>query len=90
MKPLIKELKENSTGLDYGCGPGPALAKMLKEKGQAHNVGITWPSQDTEFGDIRCVMAAASILSQHVSRHEGFGVLEMIQMALTNLRLSLD
>ena len=33
MNPLIKELKENSTGLDYGCGPGPALAKMLKEIG---------------------------------------------------------
>ena len=33
MNPLIKELKENSTGLDYGCGPGPALAKMLEEIG---------------------------------------------------------
>ena len=33
MNPLIKELKENSTGLDSGCGPGPALAKMLEEIG---------------------------------------------------------
>ena len=31
--PLIKKLKKESTGLDYGCGPGPALASMLREEG---------------------------------------------------------
>ena len=33
MLPLIKRIKLNSIGLDYGCGPGPALSLMLKEKG---------------------------------------------------------
>ena len=33
MLPLIERIKLNSIGLDYGCGPGPALSLMLKEKG---------------------------------------------------------
>jgi len=33
MFPLIERIKLNSIGLDYGCGPGPALSLMLREKG---------------------------------------------------------
>ena len=33
MLPLIERINLNSTGLDYGCGPGPALSLMLREKG---------------------------------------------------------
>ena len=32
-KPLRARLEEGSRGLDFGCGPGPALAEMLKEDG---------------------------------------------------------
>lgn len=32
-KPLIERLEPGSTGLDYGCGPGPALAMMLEAAG---------------------------------------------------------
>ncbi|WP_105173237.1 class I SAM-dependent methyltransferase [Pseudoalteromonas sp. T1lg24] len=35
LTPLLPELAEASLGLDFGCGPGPALAKMLTEKGHA-------------------------------------------------------
>lgn len=31
--PLIDRLNPNSFGLDYGCGPGPILADMLKQAG---------------------------------------------------------
>jgi SAM-dependent methyltransferase len=31
--PLLKRLPPGSEGLDYGCGPGPALAAMLTEAG---------------------------------------------------------
>ena len=31
--PLLAKLKPGMTGLDYGCGPGPALASMLEELG---------------------------------------------------------
>lgn len=31
--PLLERLAPAQTGLDYGCGPGPALAAMLAEAG---------------------------------------------------------
>lgn len=31
--PLLEHLTPASEGLDYGCGPGPALAAMLREAG---------------------------------------------------------
>lgn len=34
-RPLMARLKPGSSGLDYGCGPGPALAQMLEEAGFA-------------------------------------------------------
>ena len=33
--PLLTRLAAGSSGLDYGCGPGPALAAMLREAGHA-------------------------------------------------------
>ncbi|MFO7746382.1 MAG: class I SAM-dependent methyltransferase [Orrella sp.] len=37
-KPLLDRLSPNSAGLDYGCGPGPALAAMLSEAGHRMTV----------------------------------------------------
>jgi SAM-dependent methyltransferase len=34
-EPLLERLAPGSRGLDYGCGPGPALAAMLREAGHA-------------------------------------------------------
>ncbi|MGZ4960247.1 MAG: class I SAM-dependent methyltransferase [Methylomonas sp.] len=31
--PLLERLPQRAAGLDYGCGPGPVLAKMLKQAG---------------------------------------------------------
>ncbi|GJL96005.1 MAG: methyltransferase [Hyphococcus sp.] len=39
--PLLAQLSKNSKGLDYGCGPGPALAAMLNEAG--HEVSLYDP-----------------------------------------------
>ena len=32
-RPMLDRLELGASGLDYGCGPGPALAAMLREKG---------------------------------------------------------
>lgn len=32
--PLLNKLSLNQKGLDFGCGPGPALSFMLEEEGQ--------------------------------------------------------
>ncbi len=39
--PLLDRLAPGSSGLDYGCGPGPALAAMLREAG--HRVALYDP-----------------------------------------------
>lgn len=39
--PLMARLSPMSQGLDYGCGPGPALAQMLREAG--HDVALFDP-----------------------------------------------
>ncbi|MFN6976724.1 MAG: class I SAM-dependent methyltransferase, partial [Gemmobacter sp.] len=39
--PLLSRLGPGSRGLDYGCGPGPALAAMLREAG--HDMALWDP-----------------------------------------------
>ncbi len=39
--PLLERLPESATGLDYGCGPGPAFAAMMREAG--HKVSLYDP-----------------------------------------------
>ncbi len=39
--PLLTRLSPGSQGLDYGCGPGPALAAMLQDAG--HQVALFDP-----------------------------------------------
>ena len=39
--PLLARLPPHSRGLDYGCGPGPVLAQMLREAG--HSVALYDP-----------------------------------------------
>ncbi len=33
MTPVLQKVTPPASGLDFGCGPGPVLAAMLKEKG---------------------------------------------------------
>ncbi|MCP4132135.1 MAG: class I SAM-dependent methyltransferase [bacterium] len=40
-RPLLEKLDANQKGLDFGCGPGPALSVMLEEHG--HQVDIYDP-----------------------------------------------
>ncbi len=40
-KPILADLKTPSEGLDFGCGPGPALAAMMREAG--HRVALFDP-----------------------------------------------
>lgn len=40
-KPLLEKLDPGCSGLDYGCGPGPALAAMMREAG--HHMALYDP-----------------------------------------------
>lgn len=39
--PLLERLAQGSIGLDFGCGPGPTLDKLLRDAG--HTVGLYDP-----------------------------------------------
>jgi SAM-dependent methyltransferase len=39
--PVLERVPEGAEGLDFGCGPGPALAAMLRERG--HRVALYDP-----------------------------------------------
>ena len=39
--PLLEKLKPKSSGLDFGCGPGPTLSVILEEAG--HNLSLYDP-----------------------------------------------
>ena len=61
--PLLKVLRPGSQGLDYGCGPGPALAAMLREAG--HRVSVydpffanDWSVLDVQYDFITCTEVA--------------------------------
>ena len=61
--PLIKKLKKESRGLDYGCGPGPALASMLREEGFSVDIYDPYFFPDESYRDkvydfITCTEAA--------------------------------
>ena len=49
VNPLLERLSPGSSGLDFGCGPGPALAEMMKEAG--HKMSLYdlyyYPDQST-------------------------------------------
>ncbi|MDP3457804.1 MAG: class I SAM-dependent methyltransferase [Hyphomonas sp.] len=49
--PLLARLPAASQGLDYGCGPGPALAGMLREAG--HNMALYDPIFQPDTGPLR-------------------------------------
>ncbi|MEM6495920.1 MAG: class I SAM-dependent methyltransferase [Pseudomonadota bacterium] len=44
--PLLARMDDGLQGLDYGCGPGPALAQMLREAG--HTMAIYDPFYEPE------------------------------------------
>ena len=46
--PLMERLGAHKRGLDYGCGPGPALAAMLREAGHEMMLYDPFFAPDTE------------------------------------------
>ncbi|MEX0970467.1 MAG: class I SAM-dependent methyltransferase [Paracoccaceae bacterium] len=46
-EPLLARLPTPSEGLDYGCGPGPALAQMLREAGHGMSLYDPFFAPDT-------------------------------------------
>jgi SAM-dependent methyltransferase len=63
--PLLARLAKGSFGLDYGCGPGPALADILARAG--HRVALYDPAYfpDTEVLRVRYDFVTCTETAEH-------------------------
>ena len=71
--PLLERLAPASRGLDFGCGPGPALAAMLGEAG--HQVALYDPffAPDASVLDCTYDFVTATEVVEHLHRpHDEF------------------
>jgi hypothetical protein len=66
--PLLERLPAHSSGLDYGCGPGPALAAMLTEAG--HRMALYDPLffDDRKVLDNRYDFITCTEVAEHFHR----------------------
>lgn len=66
--PLLARLAPRSQGLDYGCGPGPALAAMLREAGHAVALYDPFFAPDPAVLDGRYDFVACTEVAEHFHR----------------------
>ncbi len=64
-RPLLERVPRGASGLDYGCGPGPALARILEQAG--HGVALYDPffAPDREALDDRYDFITCSETAEH-------------------------
>lgn len=73
LKPLLSAIPGARSGLDYGCGPGPALAFMLREMG--HSVELYDPFfaiRNRSCGKLMTSSPAARSWNTFTSRRKNF------------------
>ena len=64
--PLLNKLKPGMAGLDYGCGPGPALAAMLAEAGLEMSLYDPFFHHDLEALQRRYDVITLSEVAEHL------------------------
>lgn len=67
-QPLLAVLPPDQTGLDYGCGPGPALAAMLREAGHQINIYDPFFYPDTAVLDTQYDFITCTEVAEHFHR----------------------
>lgn len=65
-EPLLKRLTPGSSGLDFGCGPGPALAQMMEESGMQMSVYDPFFYPDTAALDQRYDFITCTEVVEHL------------------------
>lgn len=68
MQPLLERLSPGASGLDFGCGPGPALAHMLREAGFEMAVYDSFFARDDAVLAVRYDFICATEVVEHLHR----------------------
>jgi hypothetical protein len=66
MLPLAERLAPGARGLDFGCGPGPALAHMLREAGFAVALYDSFFAPDVAMLDVPYDFVCATEVVEHL------------------------
>lgn len=64
--PLLERLSKGACGLDFGCGPGPALAQMLTEAGMIMRLYDPFYAPDHTVWEKRYDFITASEVAEHL------------------------
>jgi SAM-dependent methyltransferase len=67
-EPLLERLPPGACGLDFGCGPGPALAAMLREAGCSVNLYDCFYRPDAGALQRRYDFISATEVVEHLHR----------------------
>lgn len=66
--PLLQRLNPNCRGLDFGCGPGPALAVMLREQGHEVALYDLYYAPDLEVFDQQWDFITSTEVIEHLGQ----------------------
>jgi cyclopropane fatty-acyl-phospholipid synthase-like methyltransferase len=67
-EPLLARLKPGLSGLDYGCGPGPLLARMLAQAGHSMRVYDPFFAPDAQALQQRYDFVTCTEVAEHFHR----------------------
>ena len=71
-EPLISLIDPGSKGLDFGCGPGPALAKMLQEQGFEMSLYDLYYFPDKEVLNNKFDFITSTEVIEHIKDSKAF------------------
>lgn len=66
-RPLSEQLTQGARGLDFGCGPGPALSKMMEENGFDMSLYDPYYDNNQEMLNQRWDFITATEVVEHLS-----------------------
>lgn len=80
-EPMLTRLKGPAQGLDYGCGPGPLLAKLFMEQGHRMQVFDPFYAPNTEhlqsrYDFVTCTEVIEHFRQPHIDLERLFALLQ--------------
>ena len=67
-EPLLLRLPNGSRGLDFGCGPGPALSQMIESAGHSMDLYDPYYSPNTSFKTNKYDFITATEVLEHLAK----------------------